>query len=490
MKIRVLLKRCLLIGVSLSLGAGWFARAADYPSAYDLRSHGLLTAVKNQQDLGDCWAFASTTAFEGSLLKRGLMSGPTDPSGHLSPWHLATRSGTEPSLTPQMEDGHLSYENWGANFYHSIGYYTRGRGAWDSPTPDSTIPQLGGGPVLTSSNSLNAYPSAAAEAYEDLSPYVPPADQPTAFGVKQAVFINQGQHSASTQINRIKDGLLTFGALGTAIYMDQSIINKTDWTYIYTGSESTDHDVAIVGWDDSKVVSGASSTGAWLIQNSWGSDWGDGGYFWISYEDAHAGKSSTMAIEAMSMENYSQTVLQNQYFYADNYLQIEELSTMSAAAILTVAEAGMLDAIGIITGAENMTVRVSIYTSWDDVTNAPEDLLITTTDTLELIGYHLIELSEELAYEAGDEIVVIVEYDSDSIYYDAKSEVNAGVSYYYDGSEWVDLASENTPGTFFAKGLMLVPEPAHWAALAGLIVLGVLVWRKRDSRVRLAGVEG
>ena len=39
-----------------------------YPFAYDYRSDGRIIRVKNQADLGTCWAFASLTALETSLM--------------------------------------------------------------------------------------------------------------------------------------------------------------------------------------------------------------------------------------------------------------------------------------------------------------------------------------------------------------------------------------------------------------------------------------
>lgn len=42
------------------------------------------------------------------------------------------------------------------------------------------------------------------------------------------------------------------------------------------------HAVALAGYDDDKVMPDGSK-GAFLVRNSWGSSWGIGGYFWMSY---------------------------------------------------------------------------------------------------------------------------------------------------------------------------------------------------------------
>lgn len=51
--------------------------------------------------------------------------------------------------------------------------------------------------------------------------------------------------------------------------------------------------VMAVGYDDGKVIkntaSTAATTGALLIQNSWGTVCGDGGYGWLPYADVQMG---------------------------------------------------------------------------------------------------------------------------------------------------------------------------------------------------------
>jgi hypothetical protein len=79
-----------------------------------------------------------------------------------------------------------------------------------------------------------------------------------------------------TDVNEMKKVLNTQALVGDmAVY--QSFMNYVDGVYETLPNDQLlgYHCIAVVGYDDEK--------GAWLIRNSWGSNWGMGGYCWIKY---------------------------------------------------------------------------------------------------------------------------------------------------------------------------------------------------------------
>ena len=83
--------------------------------------------------------------------------------------------------------------------------------------------------------------------------------------------------------NELKRAIVTYGPVVATLNLDECLM-------LYGGGifdEQIDidgpyHMILIVGWDDAK--------GAWLVKNSFGTEWGEKGFGWIKYESNNIGK--------------------------------------------------------------------------------------------------------------------------------------------------------------------------------------------------------
>ena len=102
----------------------------------------------------------------------------------------------------------------------------------------------------------------------------------------------------------IKDALIKYGAVAVAHnanFDEEKYFNPVYSALYYNGNNQPDHSVCIVGWDDNfsrnnfNPFNKPEGDGAWIVKNSWGSDWADGGYFYVSYYDTSIAFDSNVA---------------------------------------------------------------------------------------------------------------------------------------------------------------------------------------------------
>jgi hypothetical protein len=78
-------------------------------------------------------------------------------------------------------------------------------------------------------------------------------------------------------VESIKSALINYGPLIMCFHFPQDFYYYSGGVYEYTGGNWVGgHVVAIVGYDD--------SNNCWIVKNSWGSNWGEDGWFRLSYD--------------------------------------------------------------------------------------------------------------------------------------------------------------------------------------------------------------
>jgi len=237
--------------VELSVSGAAEARAAraSYPSAYSLVDQipsRVTSPVKDQNPYQTCWAFANTAALESTILTQQGQA--TD----LSEDNLSGRSG-------YWSSRYQRYESGGYDFM-AVAYYAR----W-------------AGPVTEDADRYDGQPQSGEVVKH----------------VQGAVMIPGRGSDLDNDL--IKQLVTTNGGLSVGMWMDTTGGHTDDATnaYFYPDTpEYENHGVVVVGWDDDfpaqsfgAIAQKPAGNGAFLVRNSWGDDWGSGGYFWVSYYD-------------------------------------------------------------------------------------------------------------------------------------------------------------------------------------------------------------
>ena len=98
----------------------------------------------------------------------------------------------------------------------------------------------------------------------------------------------------TTNKTDVKQAVTDYGAVSISYFTDSSYstskyFNSATAGYYCYDNTGHNHAVTIVGWDDNysadNFVNKPEGDGAWIVRNSWGDYFGQGGYFYLSYYD-------------------------------------------------------------------------------------------------------------------------------------------------------------------------------------------------------------
>lgn len=223
------------------------------PSSYSSADLGYTTPVRSQV-YNTCWAYSSTADLESLSLINQMRS------RHLSPMHM---------------------NYWGTKHNDNTG--------WQREYTAAGYPYISMG-YLTSFGCLTDDKFSENKTLDD---YYAENDSLYPYQIVTSLIFLDG-----TDRTTVKTAVKQYGgAIGNFHYVGQySSYDDSAYNCDKSGLQTRDlvgHAIEIVGWDDNYSVNHfnpdhrPNAPGAWLCKNSWGTDYGDNGYFWISYEDKY-----------------------------------------------------------------------------------------------------------------------------------------------------------------------------------------------------------
>ncbi len=208
------------------------------PSAYAYSWHPLLSPIRDQTGCGSCWAFSSMGTYEANQrIVNGL-------GLDLSEQHVVDCAKNKEGDAGSCKGGRTEKVfDWLSN-----GGAVQTEQQWPYQAKDVACPVQNG-----------SY-SAATWGWVEPGNLFP--------GVAQ-----------------IKAALCKYGPVSGSVEATDAFTMYKSGVFDEMSAGKTNHAIMLVGWDDAR--------GAWLLRNSWGTDWGEGGYMWIKYGSNSVGKTAS-----------------------------------------------------------------------------------------------------------------------------------------------------------------------------------------------------
>lgn len=408
-------------------------KADPLPSSYDARNDNLIMPVEDQVS-GTCWAHAAISCIETSYIKQGF-----DDSIDLSEYHTVwySKNGYFEGVDDSANDGETLED--------PMLCLTQGGNTTDVWVAASSF----SGPVLEERYPLTA--TRTSDMLEDMKNTFTYSERFKKDAVlKEVLVVNLNKDND----DEVKQAILDYGSVKASYYSGDYYYPMYYWNVsddvpvcFYCPEDiSTNHAIAIVGWDDSFSKENFSPDcqpehdGAWLAKNSWGTDFGNDGYFWISYED-----KTICLFNAFNLSDAAD--FENVYLH-DGYGYLTYKNVNAAANVFTATGNQYITKVSY--GSKtSMDYVLKIYKNLPSNYISPEDGTLVYTQRGNTDNQRYIDVMGDVCISDGEIFSVVLE--APRAYFEgtgsAEVRTTAGLkqSYYIDGADgWKDAKEQGT----------------------------------------------
>ncbi len=372
---------------------------AQHPSAFDWRDSGKVTPVKNQNPCGTCWIFGPLAAIESRVL-----------------------------IVEDMEYD-FSEQNVACCIDPSWVYLIGDRCD-------------GGGTSFLAAELLTK----KGTRLETCDPYNPStidteSCDDTCATIKRITGYRQVADSAG-EIAEVKDAVYNYGPVSMAYRHDDARLYDGSIYYWPHCIEDPDHLVCIVGWDDTIPHPFGLESGAWIVKNSWGTGWGDNGYFYLCY-----GSGNMQQVGSYRYQDYNPG---ETLYYWDEAGIVDAAgyddSSAWMASVFTTGQSGDLTHVEFWTTDYNAGYELYVYDGFFGTQ------LASQAGTCEEWGYYSIPLDTPVERTTGQQFTVAVKMTTPGYYFPLPVEywvsgvvappIQSGVCFvrHLDWDPWEDVA--------------------------------------------------